>query len=64
MSKKPEKQHEKREVMVRFILPKDVHAAAMDIHNENPRTMTFADTMAEIVAAGVMTVRSSKNNLK
>jgi hypothetical protein len=52
----------KSTVMVRFELAKKVHKDCMSVHANNPNTMTFADSMADIVKEGVRAIKA-KNRI-
>lgn len=43
----------KSTVDARLKLPKQLHRKAMKIHGFNPRTMTFADTLVDLIAFAV-----------
>lgn len=43
----------KSTVDARLKLPKQLHRKAMKIHGLNPRTMTFADTLVDLIAFAV-----------
>lgn len=53
-------EHGKTKVAVRFDLDKAIHGGCMALHERNPRRYTFADTMQEIVKAGVKALKKKK----
>lgn len=50
----------KSTVMVRFNLRSEVHAECMSIHKDNPNSMNFTDSMAEIVEEGAKVVKAKR----
>ena len=54
MTKKTEP---RKTVMVRFPVKIAIHRGACEIHDTRPNSMTFAETLAEILEAGVDTLK-------